>query len=66
MGDNDVCIIRYQFFRMVISQSEKFHSVYLTSAILKEMHIGGQVFNGFCVPQTQVVIACDKDFVRIW
>ena len=29
------------------------------------MDIGRQVFNGFCVPQTQVVIACDKDFVRV-
>ena len=66
VGDDDVCIIRNQFFRMVIGQSEELHSAYLTSAILKEIDIGWQVFNGFCVPQTQVMIACDEDFVRIW
>ena len=65
MGDNDVRVIRYQFFRMVIGQSEELHSTNLTSAILQEMDIGRQVFNGFCIPQIQVVIACDKDFVRV-
>ena len=36
MGDNDVCIIRYQFFRMVISQSEfipKKHSLLHTMPV---------------------------------
>lgn len=49
VGDNDVCIIRNQFFRMVIGQSEELHSAYLTSAILKEMDISGQVFYSFCI-----------------
>ena len=34
VGDNDVCIIRNQFFRMVIGQSEELYTTYLTSAIL--------------------------------
>ena len=29
------------------------------------MHISRQIFNGFCIPQTQVMIACDKNFVSI-
>ena len=66
MGYDNIRIVWYQFFRMVIGQSKELDSIDLYAFVLQEMDILRQILDTLSIPQTQIVIASHKDFVLIW
>ena len=66
MGYDDIRIVWYQFFRMVIGQPKELYAINLYAFVLQEMDIFRQILDTLCIPQTQIVIASYKDFVLIW
>ena len=63
MGYDNIRIIWYQFFRMVIGQPKELYAINLYAFVLKEMNIFRQILDTLGIPQTQIVIASHKDFV---
>ena len=66
MGYDNIRIVWYQFFRMVIGQPKELDSIDLYAFILQEMDILRQILDILSIPQTQIVIASHEDFVLIW
>ena len=66
MGYDNIRIVWYQFFRMVIGQSKELDSIDLYAFVLQKMNILRQILDTLSIPQTQIVIASHEDFVLIW
>jgi hypothetical protein len=65
MGYDNIRIVWYQFFRMVIGQPKELDSIDLYAFVLQEMDILRQLLDTLCIPQTQIVITCHEDFVLV-
>ena len=66
MGYDDIRIIWYQFFRMVIGQPKELYAIDHYAFVLQKMNIIRQILDTLSIPQTQIVIASHEDFVLIW
>ena len=66
MGYDNIRIVWYQFFRMVIGQPKELYAINLYAFVLKEVDILRQILDTLSIPQTQIVIACYEYLVAIW
>ena len=66
MGYDDIRIVWYQFFRMIIGQPKELDAINLYAFVLQKMDILRQILYPLSIPQTQIVIASHEDFVLIW
>ena len=65
MGDNNICIIWNETFRMVVCDAKELHTFNGYSPILQKEHIVRQVLNVLGIPQTKVMIPCHKQLIGI-
>ena len=65
MGYDNIRIVWYQFFRMVIGKPKELYSIDHYAFVLQKMYIIRQILDTLSIPQTQIVIACHKDFVLV-
>ena len=65
MGYDNIRIVWYQFFRMVIGQPKELYAINLYAFVLKEVDILRQILDTLSIPQTQIVIASHEDFVLV-
>ena len=66
MGYDNIRIVWYQFFRMVIGQPKELYAIDHYAFVLQKMNIIRQILDTLSIPQTQIVIASHEDFVLIW
>ena len=65
MGYDNIRIVWYQFFRMVIGQPQELYAINHYAFVLQKMNILRQLLDTLCIPQTQIVITCHEDFVLV-
>ena len=65
MGYDNIRIVWYQFFRMVIGQPKELYAIDHYAFVLQKMNIIRQILDTLSIPQTQIVIASHENFVLV-